>query len=496
MEMKLLLCPFRLDLENEQSKAVARNRIMQQNAAPVLIMVSHFVLCFVWHLVSAVGESSTCKKCHRKWALHSSKDVAQQKYHVGAMALLAQMVGGAVAVNAGKLSDNPAFGRKRLVYFACTIMAAVYILWLATPWIFCNEVRFYLNHLEMDQYFKKYMPKARRYFIGKTGHAEEDALLGGIHGDEYGGAQMMSGRRLLERIRREEEATGFPVAEEMEQGREGLALFGGQDRPPATSSLAESWSLTDDLLSFFLREQNVENRNSELVHMQTRVGGRTRPDGEDITMTSASNSKPRNVIAESSTTSSSARVLAADHEETATFTHANLLEQPLLPSSGAGSLVLDAAAPAAGSSSSSSSKTTKNDENKDGDDDEVETMTWNLAGNSHTTQGMELMFMYGCMCVYGVGNGAYLAVDLALALDCLPDPSLSAQSLGIWGVSAFVGLAIGPLLWGSALELSGGKTIADNVRVYPYTGYVYILLGGCVFCFMAGAVVRLIKKST
>lgn len=109
----------------------------------------------------------------------------------------------------------------------------------------------------------------------------------------------------------------------------------------------------------------------------------------------------------------------------------------------------------------------------------------------------ELAFLYILMCIYGTGNGAYLAVDLALALDCLPNPETTAQSLGIWGVSAFLGLAIGPVMWGATLESSGGKTLQNpDVRVYPYPGYVFMLLGGCSFCWLAGATVRMIRKST
>ena len=112
-----------------------------------------------------------------------------------------------------------------------------------------------------------------------------------------------------------------------------------------------------------------------------------------------------------------------------------------------------------------------------------------------TYQVLEIWCMIAAIATYGVGNGAFYAVDLALALDCLPDPDNSAADLGIWGVSAFLGLAIGPMLWGSALEVAGGTVITHNVKVYPYTGYVLMLVGGCFFCAMAGLFVKFIKKA-
>lgn len=43
----------------------------------------------------------------------------------------------------------------------------------------------------------------------------------------------------------------------------------------------------------------------------------------------------------------------------------------------------------------------------------------------------------------GVGNGAYLSVDYALACDTLPSKEHAAKFLGIWGVAAFIGTMMG-----------------------------------------------------
>ena len=49
----------------------------------------------------------------------------------------------------------------------------------------------------------------------------------------------------------------------------------------------------------------------------------------------------------------------------------------------------------------------------------------------------------------GFGNGCYQAVDLALAVDTLPDAAEAARYLGVWGVGAFVGVCLGPLFGAS-----------------------------------------------
>jgi MFS family permease len=48
--------------------------------------------------------------------------------------------------------------------------------------------------------------------------------------------------------------------------------------------------------------------------------------------------------------------------------------------------------------------------------------------------------------LYGIGNGAYLSVDYALACDALPSKENAAKFLGIWGVAAFIGTMVRPSL--------------------------------------------------
>lgn len=51
--------------------------------------------------------------------------------------------------------------------------------------------------------------------------------------------------------------------------------------------------------------------------------------------------------------------------------------------------------------------------------------------------------------IYGIGNGAYLSVDYALACDALPNKENAAKFLGIWGVAAFIGTMVSQCLGGT-----------------------------------------------
>ncbi|CAK9041195.1 unnamed protein product [Durusdinium trenchii] len=90
---------------------------------------------------------------------------------------------------------------------------------------------------------------------------------------------------------------------------------------------------------------------------------------------------------------------------------------------------------------------------------------------------------------YGIGSGAYLSVDYALALDCLPEGKTSAEALGLWGVVGFFGSTLGPILGGYLLSLAQGAKVAVSDKVsdsttgsYPFMGYALIML--VLGCFM------------
>ena len=57
-----------------------------------------------------------------------------------------------------------------------------------------------------------------------------------------------------------------------------------------------------------------------------------------------------------------------------------------------------------------------------------------------------LLLLYACL--YGLGWGAYLSVDWALALDSIPDLANVARDLGIWGIASNLPQVIAPAVGG------------------------------------------------
>eukprot|EP01063_Lacrimia_lanifica_P018451 TRINITY_DN25354_c0_g1_i1.p1 TRINITY_DN25354_c0_g1~~TRINITY_DN25354_c0_g1_i1.p1 ORF type:complete len:494 (+),score=148.73 TRINITY_DN25354_c0_g1_i1:67-1548(+) len=108
-------------------------------------------------------------------------------------------------------------------------------------------------------------------------------------------------------------------------------------------------------------------------------------------------------------------------------------------------------------------------------------------------QDYALHTIFSVAAIYGLGNGCYLAVDYALALDVLPNKATSAQDLGVWGIAAFLGSSVGPMLWGGLLAAAGREESSES---YTFTGYVLMLSGGVAACFGAGISVRFVKGST
>lgn len=65
-------------------------------------------------------------------------------------------------------------------------------------------------------------------------------------------------------------------------------------------------------------------------------------------------------------------------------------------------------------------------------------------------------FLVG-MAVAGLGFGMYMAVDLALVVDVLPDPGTAAKDLGVLNIAGALPSAIAPAVAPAILALSGGS---------------------------------------
>jgi len=86
----------------------------------------------------------------------------------------------------------------------------------------------------------------------------------------------------------------------------------------------------------------------------------------------------------------------------------------------------------------------------------------------------------------GVANGMYLTLETRLAVDTLPEGH-KAQWMGIWGVAAFLGSAMGPLVGGPILYLSSDLSRSYQDVQYTEVGYS-IVWSLSSFYFMCSAV--------
>ncbi len=71
------------------------------------------------------------------------------------------------------------------------------------------------------------------------------------------------------------------------------------------------------------------------------------------------------------------------------------------------------------------------------------------AGGFGLMENVHWIFLFAIL--YGVGYGAYLSVDWALALDAIPDLSNVARDLGVWGIASNLPAVLAPVAGGLIL---------------------------------------------
>lgn len=95
--------------------------------------------------------------------------------------------------------------------------------------------------------------------------------------------------------------------------------------------------------------------------------------------------------------------------------------------------------------------------------------------------------LYAVAAVFGLGYGAYLSADWALAADVMPSKKDLARDMGLWTMSVPLGQMVAG--WVGSL-LGGDHTLA------PLPQYQVIFLGAAVFFLLSTVLVRLVRAST
>jgi MFS family permease len=106
-----------------------------------------------------------------------------------------------------------------------------------------------------------------------------------------------------------------------------------------------------------------------------------------------------------------------------------------------------------------------------------------------------LDFVYMLGLLFGVANGAFLAVDYALACDVLVNKDEIGRDMGLWGVGAFVGTTLGPIILGPMLQSYSIMDADGKVTAFGDQGYVLVFTFGIVNITIAALLVSKIKGS-
>jgi MFS family permease len=103
--------------------------------------------------------------------------------------------------------------------------------------------------------------------------------------------------------------------------------------------------------------------------------------------------------------------------------------------------------------------------------------------------------------ILGAANGSYLTMETSLAVDTMPDdyedgPSGGhAQLLGVWGVAAFMGSALGPMVGGPLLYLVGSYGPDVENQDYSVYGYAVVLSLATIYFLFSAVSLRWVRKA-
>jgi MFS family permease len=88
-----------------------------------------------------------------------------------------------------------------------------------------------------------------------------------------------------------------------------------------------------------------------------------------------------------------------------------------------------------------------------------------------------LAAMYWIGAVFGIGYGAYQAVDWALAIDVLPQGESAAKDMGIWHVSLVLPQVLAPALTGVVLSAFKESSLLLGYTVVFILTALWFILG-------------------
>jgi MFS family permease len=97
-----------------------------------------------------------------------------------------------------------------------------------------------------------------------------------------------------------------------------------------------------------------------------------------------------------------------------------------------------------------------------------------------------VQMLYIAAAVFGLGYGAYIAVDWALVADVLPSQATYARDMGVWNIGLTIPQVFAVIFGGWLIALGG-------FFVIPHVGYTFLFVAFVIFCVFGTVTVRYIK---
>jgi len=99
--------------------------------------------------------------------------------------------------------------------------------------------------------------------------------------------------------------------------------------------------------------------------------------------------------------------------------------------------------------------------------------------------------VYVLICIIGACEGCYLTMDYAIAMDTIPNAEEAARFMGVWGVAAFLGTALGPLINGPLLFVVGQTDVSGE---FSRPGYAVLWFSSAIYLLTGAYLIRYVKS--
>jgi len=99
--------------------------------------------------------------------------------------------------------------------------------------------------------------------------------------------------------------------------------------------------------------------------------------------------------------------------------------------------------------------------------------------------------VYILMCLIGAFEGCYLTMDYAIAMDTIPNQEEAARFMGVWGVAAFLGTALGPMISGPLLYFVGQTDVSGE---FSRAGYAILWISSAIYLLIGAYLVKFVRS--